>query len=332
MVKEHRVNWPPSVADSILTKCHHRCCICAEHRRVSNIHHIDQNPANSVEENGVGLCGECHADVHSTSSMRRNITPDQVKLYKKNWITTCDSLSLFLQSNGTVVNSYYYMNVHRLEELFQEFENRSVFTNLPYRYSTQSGHYNSLWSNSKNSLNWTDLAQNRNYFEKCLKAIIPKLQTCDINLIELGAVLPEEWVGKLVSFACQFIGKDIPDQQELIDGLGRIDGPPPTMRRTITNFEEQSVFETCMMIDPTYMYADSSFNCFSENGIWSGIGGVIKYRDAVGSCDGPLLRTQLVISPICIGTPVSKKRISQVSATDKEPQKSYNNLIRTISQ
>ena len=37
----NRVAWPKSVATAILTKCHLRCCVCPEHRRIADIHHID---------------------------------------------------------------------------------------------------------------------------------------------------------------------------------------------------------------------------------------------------------------------------------------------------
>ncbi len=47
-----RVLWPEDVSTSILTKCHFRCCVCPEHRNVAHIHHMDGDPANSIESNG----------------------------------------------------------------------------------------------------------------------------------------------------------------------------------------------------------------------------------------------------------------------------------------
>ena len=69
----NREAWPKDVATSILVKCHFRCCVCPDHRRIADIHHIDGDHSNSIEANGVALCKECHSDAHSTSTMRRNL-------------------------------------------------------------------------------------------------------------------------------------------------------------------------------------------------------------------------------------------------------------------
>lgn len=309
-----RVQWPQSVVDMVLTQCHHRCCICPEHRPVANIHHIDGDSSNSVESNAVGLCGECHPDVHTTSTMRRAITHAQVMAYKQDWIAKCDDVNGFLRSNVSAFRNLYYLNVHRLDSLYREYEMTSLLTDVPHPYSDQNGRYNTLWSNPKNSLDWIALGENRAYFEARLLEITHRLSLIDVNLIEVQAVDAENLVGKLVGFSCQFIGHDIPDQAELIESNGSINGPAPTMRREVADEPSESVTETCMMLDCNFMYADSSFTQFSEEGIWNGFGRVVKCRNAIGSNDGHLLRRQLVISPICIGTPVDQDHTSGIPA------------------
>ncbi len=325
-----RVQWPRSVADTVLTQCHHRCCICPEHRRVANIHHIDGNHSNSVENNAVGLCGECHPDVHTTSTMRRAITPAQVLAYKQAWIAKCTDVNEFLRSNVKAFRNLYYLNVHRLDSLYREHQLNSIFAEVPHSYSDQNSHYNTLWSNPNNSLDWIALGENRAYFEARLFEITSQLRLIDVNLIEVQAADAESLVGKMVGFSCQFIGHDIPDQEELIESKGVISGPAPTMRREVVDASSESVTETCLMLDCNFMYADSSFIQFSEAGTWNGIGRVLKCRNAVGSNDGHLLRRQIIVSPICIGTPVDHGHSSGIAAKSVGADAQHQKLISSI--
>ena len=326
-VMSTRKEWPKNVVDRILTQCHHRCCICPEHRRVAHIHHIDEDHSNSVEDNAVGLCGECHSDVHTISTMRRHITEDQIRKYKSEWAAKCKDVDWFLRSNINSFRSVYYLNVHRLDSLYRELRSRSFLGDVPHQYPVQEGRYNTLWSNQKNALDWIKLAENRSFFEERLFEIIPQLTIHDINLFELGAMFPEDRVGQLVGYSCQFIGQDIPDQSELVESNGEIGGPYPTMRRQLTDPATESVIETCLMIDPNYMYADSSFLAFSEDGIWNGFGRIVKVRGAVGSNDGHLLRKQIVVSPICIGTRADHAKTSRIGANATDADQQHRQLI-----
>ncbi|MFM0390024.1 hypothetical protein [Paraburkholderia dipogonis] len=326
MPKKYRVDWPQEVANAILTKCHHRCCICVEHRRVSNIHHIDEDPSNSVESNGVGLCGECHPDVHTKSSMRRNITPAQISQYKKKWEEACGNLSVHLAGRAHEFSEGYYINVHRLESLYQRSVGRSLLSGMPHQPVAGSGVYNTLWNNSLNSLTWVQLAENRSYFESCAREVLPFVSAIDLNLIEVGAVDAKDKIGSLVAFSCQFLGHDIPDESELVQTLGSIDGPPPTMRRTIRDHENQDVFETCLMLDMQYMFASSAFIHFAEQGYWCGLARIVKIRDGVGSNDGIYSRVQLVLSPICIGIPLGYGYVSRTPGDATNPDERYLEL------
>lgn len=324
-----RVRWPKSVVDAVLIQSHHRCCICPEHRRVANIHHIDGDPSNSVESNAVGLCGECHPDVHTTSNMRRDITADQVRTYKQAWIAKCQDVDQFLRSNMNGLHNLYYLNVHRLDSLYRESHGASFLPNVPHSYPDQKDRFNTLWPNPKNSLDWISLSDNRAYFEDRLMDIVDQLRLIDVNLIEARAVDIESLVGKLVGFSCQFIGHDIPDQAELIESIGVINGPAPTMRREIIDQASESVTETCLMLDCNFMYADSSFIQFSEAGTWNGFGRVMKCREAVGSNDGHLLRRQIVVSPICIGTPVDHAHTTGIPAKATGADSLHGGLLQS---
>ncbi len=176
------------------------------------------------------------------------------------------------------------------------------------------------------------LAENRSLFEEQLFEIIPELTIIDINLFEVGAIDAENKVGQIVGYACQFVGKDIPEQTELVESNGEIGGPYPTMRRQVTDCATETVIETCLMIDPLYMYADSSFLHFSEHGIWNGFGRIVKCREAIGSNDGHLLRKQIVVSPICIGTPVDHSRTSQIAADAMGADEQHQKLVDALTE
>jgi len=258
--------------------------------------------------------------------MRRNITPEQLVIYKENWEKSCKNLALQLQSNAKSFDSSYYINAHRLNELYEEIFGQSLLINLPHKVMQTPGSYNTLWANSKNSLPWTDLAENRSYLESCLRKITRNITIRDLNLIELGAIDPSQNIGTLVGFSCQFHGKDIPDQRELVEGCGIFNGPAPTMRRTIIDNKNGKIFETCMMLDMQYMFADSAFITFSEDGLWNGIARLIKFRTGVGSNDQEFLREQLILSPISICNPKSHNYVSHILAKSTDPDLQYLNL------
>ncbi|ACV64514.1 hypothetical protein Dtox_3809 [Desulfofarcimen acetoxidans DSM 771] len=298
-----RVKIPQDMSTKILVECHYRCCLCPEHSRIANIHHIDKNHSNNQYDNLVAVREKCHSDLHSKFEMRRNITPEQIGVFKQKWTEQCSNLEEYLRYNDSFVNQFYYINVHRLETIFKSITGKSMITKMPYKYSNSKGSYNSLWNNPKNSLNWTQLLENRSYLDDAVKTVMSNMSTYNLALIELGALDATELRGEIVHFSCQFIGRDIPDQTELVDASGMIEGPQGTMRREILDKLNDVIFEICMLIDPLYMYSDSAFIQFSENGFWNGIALVGQLRDGIGSNDGHLLRKQLILTPICIGSP-----------------------------
>ena len=235
-----RKKWPLEVSRSILTKCHFRCGVCPEHRRIADIHHIDGDNSNSVEMNGIALCKLCHTDAHTTSSMQRNLKSDHLREFKMKWEETCEKLARSLTYGDSSITNVYYMNVHRLDALLRELGEKSVLTSIPHKLPDTQGSYNTLWANPANPLNWQQLLENRNYFESRLNDGLDKLSTIELALLEVGAVDANAHVGGLVNFDCKFIGQDIPDQNELVQSCGQIVGPVPTMRREINDVASES--------------------------------------------------------------------------------------------
>lgn len=318
-----RIAISSKLADQLLVEVHHRCCICVEHRKVANIHHIDGNNSNNTYENLVGVCGECHADLHTKSTMRRNITVNQIRMYKEEWKNTCKNIEENLKLDTSFINQYYYINVHRLESLFFQLSNESMVANAPFKFKDAEEYYNTLWHNPKNSINWMDIIQLREFFSKCASFVLNNVPSINLSLLEFGAYKPEDLKGKLIHFSCQFLGKDIPDQAELVENKGLIEAPNGTLRREIENYAEWEIIETCMLLDNNYYFSDSAFIHFSEDAIWNGLGIVGSFRNGIGSNDGPMTRKQIIISPICIGVPSKTLKSSEVMAKGHD-LKDYN--------
>lgn len=89
-----RPRIPKAIEDKLLVDCKHRCCICGD--LWVEIHHIDGNPRNNQEDNLIPLCGQCAKLVHvnfPSAARIHGFSQDQLKLYKKNWIEKCSSIT-----------------------------------------------------------------------------------------------------------------------------------------------------------------------------------------------------------------------------------------------
>lgn len=288
-----------NLASSLLMAARHRCCVCPQHRRISNIHHIDENNTNNAPDNLVGLCSECHADAHTTSTMRRNITADQLLAYKTAWESLCTTTTPLLPTE--ILQSCYYTNIDRVAPAYKQLTGLSLIEGAPYWFNGGPEAYDALWANKRNSLDWQQLLCLREYLEECTRSISSSISPLDVSLFEHQAADPREWQGEFVTFNCDLSGRDIPDQGQLEASTCELDGPPPTLRRELISDDDQDVFEICMMLTPRFFHSDSAFIQFSEKSRWSGVGICGLLRNAVGSNDGYRLRSQLLITPLWIG-------------------------------
>lgn len=79
------------VAERLLVACHRHCCLC--HKWAGSrmeIHHIipRSEGGDDSEENGIPLCFDCHAEVHSYNPkqpMGRRIRPSELRKHKRQW-------------------------------------------------------------------------------------------------------------------------------------------------------------------------------------------------------------------------------------------------------
>lgn len=80
-----RLSVPRQLSLQVLYKSAKTCCVCREPGKPVEIHHIDEDPANNVEENLIGICRNCHDEAHTTHRLSQNLTPDRLRGFKSQW-------------------------------------------------------------------------------------------------------------------------------------------------------------------------------------------------------------------------------------------------------
>jgi hypothetical protein len=83
--ENHRVEIPAEVAALVLFQSDRTCCVCRERGKPVQLHHIDENSANSIADNLAVLCFDCHHLTQIRGGFDRKLDAAQVKLYKESW-------------------------------------------------------------------------------------------------------------------------------------------------------------------------------------------------------------------------------------------------------
>jgi len=86
-VPKERTRVPDEVAAEVLFRSDFTCCICREKGKTVQIHHIDEKPSNGDPENLAVLCLECHNMTQIRGGFGKNLGPEEVAMYRKDWIT-----------------------------------------------------------------------------------------------------------------------------------------------------------------------------------------------------------------------------------------------------
>jgi tetratricopeptide (TPR) repeat protein len=81
-----RVEPEKLVAAKLLFESDRTCCVCRTQGKQIQIHHIDEDHANSIEENLAVLCFECHDQTMIKGGFGRKLDATQVLLYKADWV------------------------------------------------------------------------------------------------------------------------------------------------------------------------------------------------------------------------------------------------------
>jgi hypothetical protein len=90
MEKKQRTEIPIETADEILFLSDRTCCICRVPKKGLQLHHLDENPANSEKDNLTALSFECHNDTMLKDGFDRKLTPGQIILYRTDWYNIVD--------------------------------------------------------------------------------------------------------------------------------------------------------------------------------------------------------------------------------------------------
>jgi hypothetical protein len=86
MARKIRISVPEELAAQVLFASDHTCCKCEERGLPVQIHHIDENPANSDPLNLAVLCLICHDETQVKGGFARRLSPAEVRLYRDNWL------------------------------------------------------------------------------------------------------------------------------------------------------------------------------------------------------------------------------------------------------
>jgi len=82
-----RASIPSEVAADVMFASDSTCCVCRERGKAVQLHHIDEDPSNSVAENLAVLCLECHNQTQLSGGFGRRLTAVLVIKYRDEWLT-----------------------------------------------------------------------------------------------------------------------------------------------------------------------------------------------------------------------------------------------------
>src|SRR5471030_322313 len=85
MKSKKKSTIPPDLAARVLFKADRTCCVCRTAGKPVQLHHIDEDPSNSIERNLAVLCLDCHTDTQIRGGFHRKLDGDQVVLYRDDW-------------------------------------------------------------------------------------------------------------------------------------------------------------------------------------------------------------------------------------------------------
>jgi hypothetical protein len=85
MAQKERNEIPAELAARLLFLSNRVCCVCRERRKPIQIHHLDEDPSNSSEQNLAVLCLECHHETQIRGGFARKLDAHQIVLFRDEW-------------------------------------------------------------------------------------------------------------------------------------------------------------------------------------------------------------------------------------------------------
>ena len=127
--KSGRVEIPRDIAADVLFLADRTCCVCRQKSRPVQLHHIDDDPTNSVAENLAVLCFDCHRETQIRGGFDRKLDAAQVRRYKTDWNMRVDvqrsagtQLPPLAADKGKTQVLRYFQIRERSEEYLYDFD------------------------------------------------------------------------------------------------------------------------------------------------------------------------------------------------------------------
>ena len=89
MAKE-RIPIPEDVATDVEYRHDRTCCVCRVPSRPTQIHHVDDNPANNDPANLAVLCLTCHDATQMRGGFARKLRAPLVRRYRDEWVASVE--------------------------------------------------------------------------------------------------------------------------------------------------------------------------------------------------------------------------------------------------
>lgn len=86
MKGKKRTPVPVDLAARVMFEANRTCCVCRREGKPVQIHHIDDNPDNSIYDNLAVLCLDCHNATQLKGGFARKLDAEQIVLYRDDWI------------------------------------------------------------------------------------------------------------------------------------------------------------------------------------------------------------------------------------------------------
>jgi hypothetical protein len=81
-----RTPVPSEISVEVLFTQNHTCCVCRERGKTVQLHHIDEDPTNHLQENLAVLCLEDHERTQLRGGFGKKLLAPEVKRYRDDWI------------------------------------------------------------------------------------------------------------------------------------------------------------------------------------------------------------------------------------------------------
>jgi hypothetical protein len=116
-----RVKIPSEIEKKIIYNSARTCNVCKNPKKGIQIHHVDQNPSNNITANLIVLCQDCHEEAHTKHDMSKNLTPEKLEYFKKQWeeeIANRSSLAM-LPSHNIDQAVWTFINHQRIGKILE---------------------------------------------------------------------------------------------------------------------------------------------------------------------------------------------------------------------